>query len=236
MSQYKTGTIAIDSASPTIVVGIGALWSLSNTPVTELTTFKVAGLPNVYPVDSINYELSSDGTQTLHLVAPGYTGDTITGLGYQITRDFTPNRSYPELSMYDADFATYITRALRMIDVDMATVLTGGSNNSSSVNSKNDGYTLALTDMGGIVYHPAEDATERTWTIPANVDIAFPVGSRITLVNDISAGAITITITSDTLLWVGSGEAGTRVLEPAGRATLEKVSSTGWIISGSNLT
>lgn len=96
--------------------------------------------------------------------------------------------------------------------------------------------TLALTDAAHQLYRPTSDSTARTWTIPANASIAFPVGTVITMLNDGSAGDITIAITSDTLVWVPDGTTGSRTLAPFGAATILKVASTRWWISGSGLT
>lgn len=103
-------------------------------------------------------------------------------------------------------------------------------------NSKSADYTLALTDVGGHILHPASDANDRVFTIPANGSVAFPVGSAITIVNLAAANTISIPITTDTLTLAGLGTTGTRTLAAYGVATLLKTSSTGWVISGTGLT
>jgi hypothetical protein len=102
-------------------------------------------------------------------------------------------------------------------------------------NSRSADYTLALSDGGGHVYHPSADTTPRTFTIPANASIAFPIGSAVTFVNDTSAGTITIAITSDTMVLSGTGSTGSRTLAANGIATALKVTSTRWVISGTGL-
>jgi hypothetical protein len=96
--------------------------------------------------------------------------------------------------------------------------------------------TFALTDGGGHVYHPSADTTARTWTIPANASVAFPIGAAILVINDTSAGALTIAITSDTLVQAGTGSTGSRTLAANGEATLLKIGTTRWRISGTGLT
>lgn len=103
-------------------------------------------------------------------------------------------------------------------------------------NSKSAAYTLVLSDAGTHIYHPSADTTARTWTIPANASVAFPIGTVLTFVNDTSAGAITIAITSDTLVLAGAGTTGSRTLASNGVATAIKVTSTRWIINGTGLT
>ena len=103
-------------------------------------------------------------------------------------------------------------------------------------NSKSTDYTLALADAANHILHPSADTTARTFTIPANASVAFPVGTAITIVNQNSAGVVTIAITSDTLRLAGAGTIGSRTLAANGVATALKITSTEWIISGSGLT
>jgi hypothetical protein len=103
-------------------------------------------------------------------------------------------------------------------------------------NSQSAAYTLVLADSGKHIYHPSADTTARTWTIPANGSVAFPIGTAVTFVNDTSGGVITIAITTDTLVLSPAGTTGSRSLAANGIATAIKVTSTRWIISGSGLT
>lgn len=102
-------------------------------------------------------------------------------------------------------------------------------------NSQSAAYGIVLSDGGGQVYHPSSDTTARTWTIPANSSVAFQIGAKIDLVNDCSAGAITLAITSDTLVWFPTGSTGTRTLGACGEATITKVSAQRWIVVGVGL-
>jgi hypothetical protein len=102
-------------------------------------------------------------------------------------------------------------------------------------NSQSAPYTLALSDSGKHILHPSADTTARTFTIPANASIAFPVGTAITVVNQNAAGIVTISITSDTMRLAGVGTTGSRSLAANGIATALKITSTEWIISGTGL-
>lgn len=103
-------------------------------------------------------------------------------------------------------------------------------------NSQSAAYTLVLTDGGKHIYHPPSDATARKWTIPANAAVPFPIGTAITFDNDFGAGVITIAITTDTLVLVGTaGSTGSRTLASGGQATAIKVTATRWRISGPGL-
>lgn len=103
-------------------------------------------------------------------------------------------------------------------------------------NSQSAAYTLVMADAGKHIYHPSADTTARTWTIPANGSVAFPIGTAITFVNDSSAGTITIAITTDTLVLAGAGTTGSRTLAANGVATAIKITSTRWQINGTGLT
>ena len=102
-------------------------------------------------------------------------------------------------------------------------------------NSQSAAYTLVLADAGKHIYHPSTDATARTFTIPANASVAYPIGTAITFVN-MSTGAVTIAITTDTMYLSGAGTTGSRTLAQYGTATALKLTATTWIISGTNLT
>jgi len=86
-------------------------------------------------------------------------------------------------------------------------------------NSQSAAYTLVLADGGKHIFHPSADTTARTWTIPANSSVAFPIGTAVTFVNQNAAGAITIAITTDTMRLAGAGTTGSRTLAANGVAT-----------------
>lgn len=103
-------------------------------------------------------------------------------------------------------------------------------------NSRSDAYTLVLADAGKHILHPTADTTARTFTIPDNGSVAFPVGTAVTFINQNGAGVVTIAITTDTMRLSPAGTTGSRTLAANGSATAVKVTSTEWIISGSGLT
>lgn len=103
-------------------------------------------------------------------------------------------------------------------------------------NSQSAAYTLVLTDAGKHILHPSADTTARTFTIPANSSVAFPIGTAITFINQNGAGTVTIAITTDTLRLSPGGTTGSRTLAANGIATCIKLTSTEWVISGTGLT
>ena len=105
---------------------------------------------------------------------------------------------------------------------------------NTPVNSQSAAYTLVLADAGKTILHPIADDNARTFTIPANASVAYPVGTVISFVNLINT--VTIAITSDTMYLANDGATGSRTLAAYGMATAMKVSTTAWIISGNGLT
>ncbi len=103
-------------------------------------------------------------------------------------------------------------------------------------NSQSADYTLVLADSGKHIFHPSADTTARTFTIPANSSVAYPIGTAITFINQNGAGVVTIAITTDTMRLSPAGTTGSRTLAANGSATCVKVTSTEWLISGSGLT
>jgi hypothetical protein len=102
-------------------------------------------------------------------------------------------------------------------------------------NSQSAAYTLVLADSGKHILHPDSDANARTYTIPANSSVAYPIGTAITFIN-MTAAVVTIAITTDTMYLSSAGTTGSRSLAQYGSATAIKITSTNWIISGSGLT
>jgi len=50
-------------------------------------------------------------------------------------------------------------------------------------NSQSTAYTCVLADNGKHIFHPSADTTARTFTIPANSSVAYPIGTAITFIN-----------------------------------------------------
>lgn len=103
------------------------------------------------------------------------------------------------------------------------------------------GYTLALSDAGKVIYKG--DNTAQQWTVPANVTVAFPVGTAILLDNTnggsttattvtIAKGASVVIVRGDGVGVLGADPA-TRTLARGNSATIRKVATNTWIITGS---
>lgn len=102
-------------------------------------------------------------------------------------------------------------------------------------NSQSAAYTLVASDAGKVIFHPSTDANARTFTIPANSSVAYPIGTAISFIN-MTSQVVTIAITTDTMYLSSAGTTGSRSLAQYGSATAVKMTSTTWLISGSGLT
>ena len=103
--------------------------------------------------------------------------------------------------------------------------------NGIPLTDKSTGYTMVLTDAGKGINATVGGITV---TIPANSSVAFPIGTCITFVNAAST-AVSIAITTDTMVLAGTTTTGTRSLAQNGVATALKTAATNWNISGPGL-
>jgi len=99
------------------------------------------------------------------------------------------------------------------------------------LNNQSSNYVLALGDASKCV---AQANAAGTVTIPTNASVAFPIGTVISIYNDTS-GNITIPTAGDTVRFGSTGASGTRTLAQNGLATILKLKTTTWVISGSGL-
>lgn len=185
--------------------------------------------------------LSITADQLVLIGAAGALGSYVVGAGQRaVIQKVTATRwrlaasgiPLAELSGLAAGIATFLATPT---SANLLAALTNEEDllGVSAINSISAAYTLALTDAGKTLYHPSADVTARLWTIPANASVPFPVGAVVTIDNDDAAGALTIAITTDTLVLVGTaGTTGSRTLAEGGRAVLQKVTATRWRISG----
>lgn len=99
---------------------------------------------------------------------------------------------------------------------------------------QNANYTLVLTDANKHVYK--DNTTAYAWTVPPNSSVAFPTGTVVTMVNGGSSGAITITRGSGVaILLAGDGTDSDKTLAAYGMASLLKVDTNTWFISGAGV-
>ena len=95
-------------------------------------------------------------------------------------------------------------------------------------NSQSANYTLVLSDAGKQIFHPASDANVRTFTIPANSSVAFPIGTVVLFTVENFGTQINVAITSDTLV-NGNGLTGTQPVLANNTLMCIKVTATKWM-------
>lgn len=101
-------------------------------------------------------------------------------------------------------------------------------------NQQTSAYTLVLADMGKHIYATAANFAI---TVPANATTAFPIGAAITIVVEDQQHTVA-PAANVTLVLAGTGAAttGTRTLAQGAVATLLKVGTNRWYISGAGVT
>lgn len=156
-----------------------------------------------------NNVVLGNGTGTVLFVAPGTTGNVLVSNG----TTWTSNATVANATTDSVNVVGYM---------------------GLPQNSQNGNYNVVIGDAGKHLYHDAAQAAA-TYTIPANSNVAFTVGTAISFVN-MSANAVTIAVTTDTMYLSSTGTTGNRTLAQYGIATAVKMTSTTWIISGSALT
>jgi hypothetical protein len=103
-------------------------------------------------------------------------------------------------------------------------------------NAQTAQYTLAFADMGKHI-----SITTGGILIPGNTTgsgpVAFPVGTAISIYNNSGSNQTIAFVASvtDTLYLAGTATTGSRTLAQRGVATLLKVTTTAWVISGAGV-
>lgn len=174
-------------------------------------------------------------------IAGAYTGITSLSVGANVivntTTVFLGNSSVN--SVYTASTLSIYGNST------VNTVITSASANSITVNgltlgylevpqnSQSAAYGTVRADSGKHIFHPSSDNNARTFTIPANSNVAYPTGTVLTFIN--MSNTVTIAVTTDTLYLSGNGATGSRTLAANGIATAIKINSSAWLISGTGL-
>jgi hypothetical protein len=90
--------------------------------------------------------------------------------------------------------------------------------------------TFSAADAGEAQY---VTATGVTLTIPDNGSVPFEIGTTFVVISDNQT--VTVSITTDTMRLVPQGTTGSRTLTGYAMATIVKVTSTSWLISGNGV-
>lgn len=231
-----TRIITVPNVSKTYLV-------INDSAGTQSITVKVSGQTGVTFVKGTNGLISWNGTDFVLMgmksskvtITPVATGSTLTlADGKTLTASNT-------LTLAGTDGKTLtVSNSIALAGTDSTTMTFPPASASvgylnAPINEQSADYTTVAADSGKTIFHPDTDANNRTFTIAANASVAYAVGTIIAFVN-MSANNLSIAITSDTLYLAGAGTTGTRTLGQYGMATALKLTSTTWLISGTNLT
>lgn len=141
------------------------------------------------------------------------------------------------LAVYDGTTGKIIKNgpapgAVNNVLVSNGTTWTSGSAPSSPVNYTQNiqsaNYTLVLGDAGKQIFHPVADTSTRTYTIPANASVPFPIGTVVLFTVENGGIPVTVAITSDTLVF-GAGTTGSISLLGNNTLMCIKVTATKWM-------
>jgi len=100
-------------------------------------------------------------------------------------------------------------------------------------NAQSASYQLVAADNGKHIY--SLNSAAQTITVPPNGTVGFPLGTTVTIVNN-GASAITIAQGSGvTLCQAGTTSTGNRTIAVRGVATLIKVETNIWFVSGTGI-
>lgn len=257
-----TGTFAATGTSGALIKdtfylrNTGAGTFTASGTITAPTGFKLTALPN--EVFTADYDSVDDAWFSTTPVVPSSANavSMATAADYAAMKVLLALTIGANVQAWDADLDAFAALGASNDDIvqrkagawanrtiaQLLTDLQGTGSSAGSAgfrglpqNSRSAVYTTVLADAGGHIYHPSADTTARTFTIDSNANVAYPLGTTLTFVNDSSAGVVTIAITSDTLVLAGAGTTGSRSLAANGIATAVKMTSTRWIINGTGL-
>ena len=218
----------IASVANTQITGVmtaSQIATVANTQVTGLiTSAQIASVANTQITGILGTSNGGTGINSFGTGVQTALGQSVTGSG-SIVLATSPTLVTPVLG-------TPTSGNLSNTTVD-------GTNSvgflNIPINSQSAAYTLVLADAGKAILHPSTDANARTFTIPANSSVAYPVGTAISFIN-MTSNVVSIAITTDTMYLSSAGTTGTRSLAQYGTATAVKMTSTTWLISGNGLT
>jgi hypothetical protein len=123
---------------------------------------------------------------------------------------------------------TNSSRTTTLPDADETLGYLGAPQNSQTGST----YTLVLSDAGDHVYFTS--GSTATLTVPTNASVAFPTGTVILVLNN-NSGNLTISGAGVTFQ-LANGATGNRTVATKGMASLIKVATDTWWVTGPGVT
>jgi len=248
LTQVSSGLIS--SVANTAITGniiSSQITSVANTQITgNIISSQITSVANTQITGNI---ISSQITSVANTQITGnIISSQITSVANtQVTGVFTTSQGGTGVTSSTGSGSVVLSTSPTLVTPLLGTPTSGNLSNTTAdgtnavgfltlpINSQSASYTAVLADSGKIIFHPSTDANTRTFTIPANSSVAYPVGTTLSFIN-MTSQVVTIAITTDTMYLSSAGTTGSRSLAQYGSATAVKMTSTTWLISGSGLT
>ena len=135
-------------------------------------------------------------------------------------------------SSTDSVLAVYDGTTGKLLKNSTMPISSVGYIGSPQVSGGATAYTLALTDAGDHVYFTG--GSTATLTVPTNATVAFPIGTTILALNN-NSGNLTISGAGVTFQ-LANGATGNRTVATKGMASLIKVATDTWWVTGPGVT
>lgn len=222
---------------PSLTGNSGKIMSNDGTVLTWKTPDQISGLGdllssnNLSDVDDAATARTNLGLASAATVATGTSGATLGLLNGNLTFSGT---------LATTALVSMSGGATLSGTVDYRLTATATTLNSDSIgfrgaplNTQDATYTLVLQDSGKTVLHTS--ASTHTWTVPPNASVAYPTGTVIVVAN-IGSGAVTLARGSGVALRIGgSATDSNKTLAQHGIASLLKLDTNSWYVSGTGV-
>jgi hypothetical protein len=161
------------------------------------------------------------------LIVGGTTASAVNEI--KVSNAATGNNPVIEAQGDDTNVGLEITtKGTGSVTINGETVITSDTVGVESENAQTGTtYTLVLTDVGKLV--TMNNASANTLTVPPNSSVAFPIGSRVDLVQ---YGAGQTTVAAGSGVTIRSIESNTKISGRYGGATLWKRGTDEWVLIG----
>ena len=247
--QYSDGAIYIGNPAGTVLGSDVVVQITANADGYSQTNFQNINSGNTASGD---YIITADnGNDTTHYIDLGLTSSGWDGSETNVLSGLSPNNGY--LYVQDGNLTlgtrngntSYSWNFYANATMSAPGDITTTGNISGNVSGYAIGYrdipqvtlsanaTAALTDAGKHFY--STTAGNLQITIPDNANVAYPTGAALTVVVNAAGNVLIAQGTGVSLYMAGSSTTGNRTVGAYGLATVMKVATNTWVISGTGV-
>ena len=182
---------------------------------------------------------ADQGNNSIILNATGAVLDQTTANTFIVApiRNATGNNGI--LQYNDSTKEITYSNTITLSNITVSGNITGNTNGfaigylEAPQNTQNTSYTLTLTDSGKHIY--SQNTATQVLTIPTNANVAFAIGTAISIVLQGSGSMIVSPFSGVTLYLAGNSTSASRTISTYGMATLMKVATDTWFINGTGV-